>query len=261
MSGDANNIAVSGDCSAADETVTITPLTPGLTTNASPASAAVGSAIKDTATLTGGDNPTGTITWSLYGPNDNACTGTPLTTSAVTVTGDGPYTSPPLTPSTAGTYHWVATYSGDTNNNGVGPVGCTDPNETVTIGQVGPSLTTSATPASAPVGTTIKDVATLTGGDAPTGTITWTLYGPNDTSGCTAGAAFPPTTVPVTGDGSYTSPPLTPTAAGSYHWVAAYSGDIEQHGRRPGRLHRPQRGGHDRPGHARHSRRPPARPA
>ncbi len=225
-SGDTNNNAVSGACSAPDETVTITPVTPALTTSASPASAAVGSAIKDIANLTGGDDPTGTITWKLYGPSDTACTGAALTTSAVTVNGAGAYTSPPLTPSTAGTYHWVATYSGDTNNNGVGPVGCADPNEAVTIGQVGPSLTTSASPPTAPVGATINDVATLSGGDNPSGTITWTLYGPNDTSGCTAGAAFPPTTLAVHGDGQYTSPPLTPTTAGSYHWVATYSGDV-----------------------------------
>ena len=72
--------------------------------------------ITDVATLTGGDNPSGSITWKLYGPNDASCSGTPLTTAAVPVSGDGPYTSPPLTPSTAGTYQWVATYSGDTNN-------------------------------------------------------------------------------------------------------------------------------------------------
>ena len=193
------------------------------TTSATPASAAVGSPIKDVATLSGGDSPTGTITWSLYGPNDNACTGTPLTTSAVTVTGDGSYTSPALDPGTAGTYHWVATYSGDVNNVAVGPVGCTDPNETVTITKLTPALTTSATPASASVGSPIKDVATLSGGDSPTGTITWSLYGPNDNA-CT-GTPLTTSAVTVNGDDSYTSPALTPGTAGTYHWVATYSGD------------------------------------
>ena len=102
-------------------------VTPGLTTSATPASAAVGTAITDAATLTGGDHPTGTITWKLYGPNDTSCSGTPQTTSAVSVNGDGPYPSPALTPSTAGTYHWVATYSGDTNNKPISNVGCGGP--------------------------------------------------------------------------------------------------------------------------------------
>jgi len=97
---------------------------PGLTTTANPASAGVGASITDVAHLTGGDDPTGTITWKLYGPNDNSCTGTPVNTAPVSVTGDGTYTSPALTPGTAGTYQWVASYSGDTNNVPIGNVGC-----------------------------------------------------------------------------------------------------------------------------------------
>ena len=226
-SGDANNTAVGPvGCTTPPETVTITKLTPGLTSSATPASAPVGTPIKDVATLTGGDAPTGTITWSLHGPNDNACTATPLTTSTVTVNGDNSYTSPTLTPTTAGTYHWAATYSGDTDNTAIGPVGCTDPNETVTITKLTPGLTTSATPASAPVGTPIKDITTLTGGDHPTGSITWRLYGPNEST-CTNPAAPSVTLTNVNGDGAYTSPSLTPSTAGTYHWVATYSGDTD----------------------------------
>ena len=43
--------------------------------------------IYDTATLTGGDGPTGTITFKLYGPGNAGCTGTPTFTDRETVMG------------------------------------------------------------------------------------------------------------------------------------------------------------------------------
>ena len=49
--------------------------------------------IYDTATLTGGDSPTGTITFKLYGPDIAACTGTPIFTDPETVTANGSYRS------------------------------------------------------------------------------------------------------------------------------------------------------------------------
>jgi len=100
---------------------------------------------------------------------------------------------------------------------------------------VTPTLTTQA---SGPIqlGGTISDTATLTGtankpgspvinpttaGGPAGGTITFTVYGPNN---CTT-VAFGPTTVSVTGDGAYGSGNFTPTAVGTYTFVASYSGD------------------------------------
>jgi hypothetical protein len=83
--------------------------------------------------LSGGNNPTGTISWSLYGPNDPTCSAAnPPTVSAAVDHGNGQYTSPPITPTADGVYHWVATYRGDANNNKVAG-SCTDVNETVTL--------------------------------------------------------------------------------------------------------------------------------
>ena len=75
-----------------------------------------GVAISDTATLSGGTRPTGHITFNLYGPNDATCSNTPIFTSQVAVNGDGNYFSGPFTPPSAGTYRWIANYSGDANN-------------------------------------------------------------------------------------------------------------------------------------------------
>jgi len=119
----------------------------GISTSAAPASATAGSPIDDVATLTGGSAPTGTLTWSLYGPGDAGCSGTPLTTTAVPVDGDGDYTSPPLTPTVAGTFYWVAAYSGDANNPPQSTA-CGAPNETVTIAP--PPTPSTPPPAPAP---------------------------------------------------------------------------------------------------------------
>src|SRR5262249_55482781 len=59
-------------------------------------------------------------------------------------------------------------------------------------------------------------------GATPTGTITFNLYGPNDTS-CAGPTAFT-TTKAVNGNGAYQSPAFAPTAAGTYRWVASYGG-------------------------------------
>jgi hypothetical protein len=85
-----------------------------------------------------------------------------------------------------------------------------------------PTLTTSAS-ANITLGGSVHDTATLAGGSAATGTITFRLYGPND-AGCSATPAFTDT-MPVSGNGPYDSASFTPTAAGTYRWTASYGGD------------------------------------
>ena len=96
------------------------------------ASAALGSPIHDTATLSGGLNPTGTITFRLYGPNDAGCTAASIFSSTVSVTGNGNYVSGTFTPAVAGVYRWIATYSGD-GANAASATACNDANEVVTV--------------------------------------------------------------------------------------------------------------------------------
>ena len=103
-----------------------TPATPALSTTAS-ADVALGGSIHDTAVLSGGSSPTGTITFNLYAANDTTCS-TALSTVAVPVSGAGNYDSPAVTPASGGSYQWVATYSGDAANHAVANA-CNDPNE------------------------------------------------------------------------------------------------------------------------------------
>ena len=128
-SGDPNNVAASSNCSL--ETVSVGLNTPTISTNASD-SVVVGGQIHDTATLAGGFNPTGTITFRLFGPNDATCATTPVFTSTVNVNGNGDYISSAFTTISAGVYRWIATYNGDANN-AVVAGSCNDANENVVV--------------------------------------------------------------------------------------------------------------------------------
>jgi type VI secretion system secreted protein VgrG len=119
---DSNNVTA---CTAAAGQ---TPTT--LSTLASAAAQPSG-AIHDTATLAGGTSPTGTIIFQLFGPGNASCTGTPIFTSTITVAGNGSYDSAAFTPAAAGTYQWIAAYSGDAVN-AASVTACNDPNESVT---------------------------------------------------------------------------------------------------------------------------------
>ena len=197
---------------------------PSLTTTATtPATA--GTPVHDVAHLRG-TNPTGTITFKLYPAGDTNCTQTPIyTSSAVAVNGNGDYRSPMLEdpiPPAVGSYNWRAFYSGDAHNNPASTP-CGDANETTTVNPATPTVTTTAS-SGGTVGTAVHDTAHLSGATSNAGgSLTFKLYGPDDASCATA--VFTSTAVAVNGNGDYSSPSFTPTAAGTYRWIASYSGD------------------------------------
>jgi hypothetical protein len=114
---------------------------PTLITQASP-SVLLGGPVYDTATLSGGNTPTGTITFRVYGPNDANCAGAPAFTTSASVTGNGNYTSASFTPPATGTYRWTAEYSGDAKNNGAASP-CDASNESVTVTPFAPPSPTA----------------------------------------------------------------------------------------------------------------------
>lgn len=114
---------------------------PTLGTQASP-SALLGGPVYDTATLSGGNAPTGTTAFRLYGPDDANCTGPAVFTTSTTVAGNGSYQSAAFTPSAAGTYRWTAGYSGDGKNNAASSA-CNAANESVLIRPFEPPPATS----------------------------------------------------------------------------------------------------------------------
>ena len=263
-SGDtATGIGGSGD-SRANECFTVNPVTPTLSTSAG-ADVTVGTAVTDSATLgdtatqpadpvinltgTAGAAAGGTITFKLYGPSDTDCGDLVYTSSAVTVSGDGTYDTPApqFVPASAGDYHWVAEYSGSSPNTNAKThnADCKDTAEDVTVGPDSPTIATSAT-ATAVLGTSISDTATISDGYFPSGgpavgTVTFELYGPFaadatiTSSSCVeegedANLLFTsgPISASRTNDttASATSGTYEPTAPGKYAWVASYSGNV-----------------------------------
>jgi hypothetical protein len=96
-------------------TQTVTKAAPILITRSTPR-VSVGGLAGDGATLANGVNPTGTIHFALFGPNDEDCDGNPLASSTAAVNGDGTYNAAPVHVVEAGRYHWLVAYSGDANN-------------------------------------------------------------------------------------------------------------------------------------------------
>jgi hypothetical protein len=122
-----------------------------MSTTATPSATTVGGSAADTATLSGGNSPTGSLVFKLFGPGDSTCSAAPAYTSpAQTVSGDGTYTSPSFSPTTAGTYYWVAEYSGDATNPPITEA-CGTASETLTVSSTGPSGCTMTTTSSTTV--------------------------------------------------------------------------------------------------------------
>ena len=88
--------------------------------------------ITDTATLSGGATPTGTITFNLYGPDNLTCAGAAIFTSTVLVNGNGTYpprrSRPRLQAPTAGSPTTAVTRSNSVTENT-----CNAANENVVV--------------------------------------------------------------------------------------------------------------------------------
>jgi uncharacterized repeat protein (TIGR01451 family) len=226
-SGDAKNAPSIGSCNDAGENDTVNKVTPSISTVAS-AGITIGASISDTATVTGGLNPTGTVTFKLYGPDDATCTGPVAFTSADRPLSGGSATSASFTPTLVGTYRWIATYNGDANNNSVSGA-CNDANESVVVIKAHPSIATelvsgaqSGTTISIDLGASVHDTSTLTGATATAGgTVHYQVFSDStcDTLFTDAG------TVPVVNHVPGNSISVTFNQAGNYYWQADYSGD------------------------------------
>jgi hypothetical protein len=214
-SGDGNNLGATSGCQ--DEQVAISQAHPAIATTPS-AGGVIGVAIHDVANVTGGLNPTGTVTFNLYDPSQPTCAAEiPIFTDTKALA-NGSATSGAYTTAAVGTYRWKASYSGDNNNLGV-TSGCQD--EQVTINQAQPAIATTPS-AGGLVGTDIHDVANVTGGFNPTGNVTFNLYDPSQAS-CAGTPVFTDTQALV--NGQATSGTFATVAVGTYRWTATYSGD------------------------------------
>jgi uncharacterized protein YaiE (UPF0345 family) len=226
FSGDANNNPVIGGCGATGETSVVAKKTPTLSTVAGDAT--VGSAIGDVATISGLVNPgSSSVSFRLYAAADSSCGAVLDSDLAVATTASDATTraaTGSLPTSDAGTYEWVATFSGDANNN---PVvgGCGATGETSVVAKKTPTLSTVA--GDATVGSAIGDVATISGLVNPgSSSVSFRLYAAADS---TCGAVLDSDLAVATTASDATTRTATgslPTSdAGTYKWVATFNGD------------------------------------
>ena len=226
--GDSRNFQFNGPgnltapSAVASPTLTTTPNPIALQLSVNPP------ALMDTATLSGGNSPTGTITFTLFQSGGNP----PAVDTGVGRGQRGtaaPYTTPtgftlPTFGTVTGTYQWDATYNGDANNQTASDTNAL--NELVTVSAARPTLSTTPVPTAVTLGATappiLNDAATLSGAFFARGSITFTLFFSGNPT------AVDTETVPVNGNGTYITPtgfalPSTGAVAGTYQWVASYN--------------------------------------
>jgi hypothetical protein len=165
-SGDDNYVPQTGSC----EPFVVAKATPGLTSTVDDAGNHVawagtettGASAQDNSTVTGvsGFTPTGSLTYLLYQSSD--CTGTQIAHDVVTTNPNGTVPSSTASPALpAGSYGYVADYSGDPNY--VARTGACEPFSlaatTTPSPTPTPTTTTSASPAPPPAGSTTHSPA------------------------------------------------------------------------------------------------------
>ena len=164
---------------------------------------------------------TGAINFKLYARL--TCGGSVLDSENVTaIAANGDYTTPAgFAIQNAGTYYWVASFNGDANNKSF-TSGCND--EPVVVAQNQPSISTTQLPASGAIGDTYKDKATLSGGVnyKGTGAINFKLYTAADCGGSVLDSE---NVTAIAAERRLHDADRRSLAAGTYYWVATFSGD------------------------------------
>ena len=212
----------------------ILPVPAVFTTQASFGQITLGQSVTDTATLSGPNGAvTGTVKFFVCGPagSNPDCTagGTPVG-GAVTIAA-GQAVSDSFTPLAVGHYCFRAEYTPDAFAP-YSPNHHTDTTlECFTVNAQTALNTNAGGPFTLGVGGTVNltDTATLSGGTgSATGTITFTLY---DDAGCTHSVGTASATVNGADGKQYTSSPaISVSAGGTYHWIASYDGDANNAG-------------------------------
>lgn len=217
-----------------DEPLTINKRTPTLATQDSPTSnITVGTTatVSDTLTfsnLVSGVYPAGTstATFTLY--SNGTCTTSTGVTATVHPSGSSNQVGSgnlSFSPTATGTYTWGVSFSGDSNYNAVPSSGvqCGGANETLTVVKATPSLLTQMA---------LNDKVTISGGDSPTGTVTFKLYD-NATCSTSGGGAQVAEfdNVPIS-SGVASTAGVTPSSGSTwvvtgktYSWLVTYNGD------------------------------------
>ena len=203
-----------------------------LTSNLSSHSVPIGQTFQDVAILSGGFNPTGTLTFSLYllqtgsNPQDCKLITPAIQVISIPVNGNGTYPSGFFTPPPeAGTYVVMVQYSGDTLN-APAETSCADLNEVATVTPLLPTIRTHVQPrclvlTSSKEVVHFRDEVTLENGFNPTGSLQLDLFS------CPIRCCSKPVQsqiLTVQGNGGYVGK-FSVREKGQYVVVVIYSGD------------------------------------
>src|SRR5207248_1854080 len=143
---------VSSSCGDPAERVDVVKATPSVATVLSKPSVVVGGSVTDTAHLTGGFSPSGSVSWNVYAASDTNCQ-TPLNAPQALVASlsGGSAASPSSTPAAPGTYEFVAIFPCAALFRSVSS-SCGDPAERVDVVKATPSVATVLSKPSVVVG-------------------------------------------------------------------------------------------------------------
>ena len=198
----------------------IVKATPKVVTQVSSAETTPGAQITDKVIVTGLGVVSATVQVELWGPYDTpaaiSCSGKPFATQTFTATGDGTYTTEPVTIDRAGYFSYRESLAGGLANEGVSTP-CGEAAET-TLSKPGPLVTTQASADVIKPGGQIFDRVKVSGLGLTPATVELELFGPfatRDGIRCT-GAPVQTLRMPVAGDGSYDSPKVTIAKVGFY---------------------------------------------
>jgi uncharacterized repeat protein (TIGR01451 family) len=221
-----HNYLAGSHTNSTTECFTVVKNSPTIVTTPDPTSVTLPASgpLTDSAVLSGGFNPTGTITFTLV------YNGSTVDTEMVTVSGNGTYSTPtgytlPSSATVTGTYQWNASYSGDSNNNQTSETN--DVSERVTVNPAAPDISTTPSETSGSVSDVLNDTAHLSGGSTfdGSGTITFRLFGPNDPN-CDGTPAYAESvTADHNGDYHTSNASVLADTEGTWNWTAVFSGD------------------------------------
>ena len=164
----------------------------------------------------------GTVTYYVYRNNTCSSTGLIATLGTVKLTDGAVPNSPNWTTGPAGTYYFVAAFSGDASDDASRSACNSDP---ITVVADATTITVQLSATTSSIGGEIHTSAAITGtyiGAA--GTVTYDVYN-NDTCATGSGLIATLGTVKMTDGAVPNSPNWTAGPAGTYYFVAAFSGD------------------------------------
>jgi hypothetical protein len=213
-SGDATTEGSETACGDANETSVVDKVQPGINTTLSAETVDVGTAVHDSAALTGAtSNAGGTVTYTVY--TNNTCTAGAQAAGTKTVANGIVPDSNAITFNTAGDFYWQAVYSGDDNNLGATSL-CTSEHLVVNQTQTTISTTQRWLP---------NDTATITanGGGNLLGTVRFRLY---DNATCSGTALYDSGNVAVSGTSPQNPSSANTTAltsSATVSWLVEYT--------------------------------------